>query len=264
MMKGKSIFTKAEADQIIALIEQKLVSESSKQKGIRDKIRKLGFYAKDDFGLGGGYTVADFRRVVRIVGTLSPVNKPEIKKTRSSANLANTPKSSTTSLNFDNEITDELRLNGFKGFKTIAEIVKNNYADIPKVKGIYILLHQDITPEFVEVGPGGHFKAKNPNVSIDLLKENWIENSSIVYIGKAGAEDGNATLHSRLKQYFRFGHGSPVGHWGGRYVWQLKNCYDMVVCWKELPAGNPRDEESKLIKEFVNKYGKRPFANLKD
>ena len=67
-MKGKAIFTREEAIVIEALIKQKCEAESSKQKGIRQKIRNLGFYAKDDFGISGGYTVADFKRVVKIVG----------------------------------------------------------------------------------------------------------------------------------------------------------------------------------------------------
>ena len=59
-MKTKPIFTKAEAAEILKLIEQKLISDSSKQKGIRAKIRNLGFYASD-FGLTK-YDVADFKR----------------------------------------------------------------------------------------------------------------------------------------------------------------------------------------------------------
>lgn len=65
-MKGKSTFTRAEADIIIALIKKKLESDSNSQKGIRNKIRNLGFYAKDDFGITGGYTVEDFLSVVTI------------------------------------------------------------------------------------------------------------------------------------------------------------------------------------------------------
>lgn len=70
-MKGKSTFTRAEADVIIALIKKKLESDSNTQKGIRNKIRKLGFYAKDDCGITGGYTVKDFLSVVTIEKGLS-------------------------------------------------------------------------------------------------------------------------------------------------------------------------------------------------
>lgn len=66
-MKGKSIFTKAEAAQIIALIKKKVVANQNEQKRLRDKIRAIGFYATD-FGIGGGYTEHDFLRVVKIIG----------------------------------------------------------------------------------------------------------------------------------------------------------------------------------------------------
>jgi hypoxanthine-DNA glycosylase len=66
-MKGKSNFTKSEADSIIALIRKKVVADANQQKRIRDKIRALGFYASD-FGIGGGYNEHDFLRVATIVG----------------------------------------------------------------------------------------------------------------------------------------------------------------------------------------------------
>jgi hypothetical protein len=80
-MKGKSTFTPSEAVQIEALITAKLKATSDKQKVIRDKIRKLGFYASA-FNIGNGYTVADFRRVVTISGNsrnLASVKTPEAK-----------------------------------------------------------------------------------------------------------------------------------------------------------------------------------------
>ncbi|HMJ46808.1 MAG TPA: hypothetical protein VK498_05730 [Ferruginibacter sp.] len=72
-MKGKAIFTKGEANAIIALIRGKLLADSNEQKRIRDKIRAKGFYASD-FGIGSGYNEQDFLRVVKIVGgTIIPV-----------------------------------------------------------------------------------------------------------------------------------------------------------------------------------------------
>jgi hypothetical protein len=66
-LKGKKVFTKQEVEEITGLIEQKLKADSSKQKGIRAKIRRLKFFASD-FGLGGGYTVRDFLGAVTVVG----------------------------------------------------------------------------------------------------------------------------------------------------------------------------------------------------
>lgn len=79
IMKGKSQFTKEEVREIEALIELKLQTDSITQRKIRPKIRKLGFYASD-FGLRGGYTVADFRSVVTIGGK-APLASPQTTKT---------------------------------------------------------------------------------------------------------------------------------------------------------------------------------------
>jgi len=71
-MKSNPLFTKAEADEIVMLIKQKLKADSAKQKSIRDKIRKLGFYASD-YGFCDGYTVEQFLSVAKIGGITKPI-----------------------------------------------------------------------------------------------------------------------------------------------------------------------------------------------
>lgn len=266
-MKGKSIFTKEEAEQIILLIEKKLKADSVKQKGIRQKIRNLGFYARE-LGVGNGYTVADFKRVVTIIG--SEDKKAEILPKKKSSVKASTLIKSTisestvqkqVSIVFSEDIIAELKNIGFKGFISIQEII-GNYNILPKQKGVYVLMRSKEKPTFLTIGTGGYFKQREPNVSIEELRKNWVKDSPIIYIGKAGSENGSATLHSRLKQYFNFGQGKAVGHWGGRYVWQLEEPYNIIVCWMETPDTDPRLVEAELIKQFEKKYGQRPFANL--
>lgn len=70
-MKGKAVFTKHEAEEIIGLIRQKVIAAQPEQKRLRDKIRKIGFYASD-FGIGGGYDEKDFLSVVTINGGQLP------------------------------------------------------------------------------------------------------------------------------------------------------------------------------------------------
>jgi hypothetical protein len=164
----------------------------------------------------------------------------------------------------DSNNIDEIKKAGFTGFKKMSELFIDN-SSIPKIKGVYLILNPDFTKaEYIKIGTGGHFKGKNPNVSFDELNSNWVDNSLVVYIGKAGSETGTATLHSRLKQYFGFGQGKNIGHWGGRLIWQLKNSNDLIVCWKPLPNDDPRTFEKQLINNFVVKFSKRPFANLAD
>ncbi len=63
-MKGKTEFTKSEANQIRKLINQKLNASKNEQKTIRNKIRNIGFYFSD-FSNKKGYTVQDFENLIK-------------------------------------------------------------------------------------------------------------------------------------------------------------------------------------------------------
>ena len=116
--------------------------------------------------------------------------------------------------------------------------------------------------EFIDPGVGGFFKGKDPNVSIEVLKSNVVSGAEVVYIGKAGNTAGKATLHSRIGQYLRFGQTKNVGHYGGRFIWQIKKHTELIFCWKTVENGDPREVEKSLLSDFQNQYGQRPFANL--
>lgn len=159
------------------------------------------------------------------------------------------------------ESISNIKVEGFVGFEKIESLMLNGCKNIPKVKGIYLVLINK-KPIFLSENIGGHFKGRNPTVPISTLKLNWVENTIVIYIGKAGGGKSRATLNSRIKQYIKFGSGQPVGHWGGRLIWQLSDHKDFTICWKETLNSNPREIEKELISEFSNIYFKKPFANL--
>lgn len=75
-----------------------------------------------------------------------------------------------------------------------------DFLTINKESGVYFILRTSSeAPSFLTVGTGGHFKGKNPNVTISELECNWIDNTQIIYIGNA------TSLQKRLKQYMNFG-----------------------------------------------------------
>ena len=72
-------------------------------------------------------------------------------------------------------------------------------------------------------------------------------------------------IEPTLNQYLKFGNGQNIGHWGGRYIWQIKNSGNLLLCWKPTPDEDPEAIETALIARFKEQHrGHRPFANLKD
>lgn len=158
---------------------------------------------------------------------------------------------------------EEIKKQGFSGFKSVEEI-RNNTSIIPKSKGVYLVLHPNYQKvDFLDIGTGGFFKGKNPNVTLENLKNNWVINSHIVYIGQAGGNGSANTLNKRIIQYINFGNGKNVGHYGGRFIWQIKDNSKLIFAWKELPNENPSDVEKQLLSNYLNYYSMLPFANLK-
>jgi hypothetical protein len=156
----------------------------------------------------------------------------------------------------------ELKKAGFVGFKTVSELW-NDFTLIPNEKGVYLILNPDCSKkQFLSIGSGGYFKGRNPNLPETELELNWINHCHILYIGQAGGNGSAATLRKRLKQYLDFGKGKPVGHYGGRLIWQLSHYPELLVAWKITKATDPREEEKELIGAFVDFYDKLPFANL--
>lgn len=165
------------------------------------------------------------------------------------------------------DFTDIQRIkeSSFEGFITIHTLMKTSCTATPKTRGVYLVLYTGVNmPEFLAISVGGHFKGKNPTVPVEELYSRWVDRAIVINIGKAGGDSSGATLQSRLRQYMKFGQGEPIGHWGGRLIWQLKNNRDLIVCWKPTPNEEPRKVEKTLIQQFKIVYKRRPFANLSD
>ncbi len=262
--KSKSIFTSDEFKRIIALVAEKEKANSSKQKGIRDKIRRIGLYWRE-IAPGMEYTVENVKRLFEN-GTLriSDGEKKENKPVVSSSVLVVSPivedpltVKPDDSVNFSNQNEiSEYKSEGFDGFIPV-RILRESKSIIPDMKGIYVVLRtSEDAPVFLEKGSAKVLEDKDPNVAEEVLAAKYVSGSQTVYIGKA------TNLRNRLGQLLRFGDGRCINHWGGRYLWQLADAEDLLIAWKVITSENPREVESRMLNDFKNRYGKLPFANI--
>lgn len=152
----------------------------------------------------------------------------------------------------------DLESRGFAGWQTWDELRASGFSAIPCGPAAYVVYRAAAAkPTFLDANPGGRFKGKDPTVAPETLQADWVPGCEVIYIGKADVAS------RRLKQFARFGAGEPVGHWGGRYIWQLADSDDLLVAWHAISwVEVAREYERRLMARFAELHGARPFANL--
>lgn len=153
---------------------------------------------------------------------------------------------------------DALRAAGFSGFVTFRELLDGRISTAPSAPGVYVVIRTaSERPTYRGTSVGGWFKGRDPSVAAAILEAKWVDECGVLYIGKADV------LQRRLREYARFGAGERVGHWGGRYIWQLADSDDLIVAWRRAPEGaTARQVETELLQQFRVAYGRLPFANI--
>jgi hypothetical protein len=148
----------------------------------------------------------------------------------------------------------DLEDRGFEGFVRIRAL-QRGCPTVPALPGIYVVIRvSSEDPDFLETSVGGPFKGQDPTVSTERLREKWVPGAHILYVGRGG------NLRKRLDLLARFSRGEAVGHWGGRFLWQLADHDELLVSW--LTPTDQAGQEAELIEEFAAAYGALPFANL--
>jgi len=155
---------------------------------------------------------------------------------------------------------DGLSKRGFVGFVGFHGIDLNR---VPTEPGVYVVLREkDSRPAFLERNPAGRFKGMDPTVPVADLEAAWPDGAQCVYIGKAGVgSNGDRHLQQRIKEFRRYGDGFPVGHQGGRRIWQLADAVELIISWLVTADQDPDDVEGALLRAFVAEHGRRPIGN---
>lgn len=140
--------------------------------------------------------------------------------------------------------------------KTLRQLFRSQCKELPDTPGVYVVITpKEFKPIFLYPGTGGKFKGKDPNVLCESLRSRWVPQARELYIGKAN------NLRQRVQRMLQFGCGRPVAKWGGRYIWQLKDSWNLLLWWEEHPS--PELKEGRLLTDFERRHGRLPFANLR-
>lgn len=164
----------------------------------------------------------------------------------------------TNAVHFD---TEGLTTEGFTGFTSFAALAMG---EIPQAPGIYaVLAPEGFAPRFLVRSAGGRFKGNDPSAAEETLSANWVTGAEVLYVGKAGAgKTAKRGLRKRIQEFADFGRGVPVGHWGGRFLWQLADSQTLLIAWKVLPPELVDAMEAQYHADFRAQHGRLPFANL--
>ena len=134
-------------------------------------------------------------------------------------------------------------------YHTIQELHDTNCATIPEDGGIYVVdvpkgfrvIFTDTTTA-IEV-----FNGRSMLYPAEELQEKYVRSDmSRLYIGKAAGASG---LRQRLHQMILYGWRNATNKRGGRAIWQINHCYDLLVGYHVCE--NPRVKEAEAINKYI-------------
>jgi hypothetical protein len=128
-----------------------------------------------------------------------------------------------------------------------------------------------IVQDWITYVPKLNLDGKRPRYEdlVNRLKEFWIPDETILYIGKAGT-----SLKDRVNQYYNTRLGDPKPHAGGHWIKTLENLSDLNIFWTTSVGEKAKDVEERFIKNFIRNVSNEskqqlfdsehpfPFANL--
>lgn len=143
---------------------------------------------------------------------------------------------------------------------TIGSLRDNGFAELPTEKGIYIIKRPDdfevkFSKDTIAIS---QYRGRSLLYDIKTLEDKYtnVQNKDILYIGKAGGKGG---LKKRLLQYIKSGYKKYNNHRGGRAIWQIEKCDELIVDF--YCCDNCEEEEKRLLKEYKEHNKTYPLAN---
>ncbi|MEY4373989.1 MAG: hypothetical protein RL760_155 [Candidatus Eisenbacteria bacterium] len=157
----------------------------------------------------------------------------------------------------------DLAAEGFEGFLTVGQLHRSGCLEVPDACGVYVVLRRGEAPHrVVRRSQAPAWRGMDPTRPIEELTARVIDATDLLYVNAAPGSGVRHRLRQRLKRFLRFGHGSVVGHWSGRFIWQLGESSRLVLAWR--PCAEHEDARAladDLLRRFEAVHHARPYAN---
>ena len=155
-----------------------------------------------------------------------------------------------------------LESEGFEGFHLVGQLHAERCEGLPDAAGIYAIVRETPgPPEFMARSTAPVYRGEDPSRPVEELMARWVPGAELLYLGLAAGPGVRNLLKQRVKRMLRFGHGRVVGHWGGRFVWQLLDRAALRVAWNVTGDADAGERIGFILARFVEKHGVLPFAN---
>lgn len=258
-MKGQNTFTTSKIDQIKKLIADKVLARPDKQKGIRGKIRKLGFHYSDFNSKKGGYTVKDFENLIHS-GKIKVIGSNN--KSTSASNATPITKVVAVVKTTAKTIAKPTHGGNKKVIKTTTELL--SALEKYEKKGKFHFSINDALSLVCNIPKRNDYS--------DLYVF-YSQNKELIYVGISGREDSAGNIiHRQDGLRGRFLTGKQFGDRRSKTFpiqMKLDNISSLEIHWfvtfGDSAKDIPRPIERTIIEAFkMEQGGKRPRWNKKD
>lgn len=154
----------------------------------------------------------------------------------------------------------DLESEGFEGFAGQIRLVGTFNKVVPVSPGVLLAVWADPSqpPTLREESNPFHMPGKKPRLSLDYLRERWVEDTCVLYIDEAGPDHTSPNLRQLIRKLLWPTGGPKAARSRGRLIWHMVEVEGLEFCWSSEHTG------AELIANFKNEFGRAPFANTKD
>lgn len=163
---------------------------------------------------------------------------------------------------YTKKVIEKFSLNNNITFEEYLLFERDALDNVPDNSGVILVIYP-----YKEINFKKDFD-RHYNIYDNELKEKWVEDADILYIGGAyetgnGDKPKNIDLKTKIQRLFFKDYKHSFMRKDEEFIWFNKNSSHFKIYWYAIKEDeNSYDLEKELIINFIKEYGKPPLGNL--